>query len=122
MKDLLLDYVSKYRRTDKAIIRYFGHIGDSENGAFEIPSPIDRASMRVVASSDGTWEHVSVSRKNRCPNWIEMDYVKRLFFNADEVVVQYHVAESDHINVHDYCLHLWRNTKEPFPLPPKEYV
>jgi hypothetical protein len=37
-------------------------------GAFQIPSPIDGQPLIIQASSDGGWDHVSVSRRNRCPN------------------------------------------------------
>lgn len=68
------------------------------------------------------WDHVSVSRRNRTPNWQEMEHVKRLFFAADEIAVQFHVAEADHISIHPHTLHLWRWTHMPIPLPPKELV
>ena len=102
--------------------------------------------LKVIASNGGGWDHVSVSCQNRCPTWAEMDYVKNLFFKDDEVVIQLHVAKSDHINYHPYCLHLWRpqtneelaairaewgeewppeypvNSPGAIPLPPKEFV
>jgi hypothetical protein len=76
----------------------------------------------IIASIGCDWDHVSVSLEKRCPTWIEMDYVKRLFFHQDEVVMQLHPAEKDHVNVHSYCLHLWRPQKEEIPLPPKWMV
>lgn len=98
-------------------MRRFGWPGDHTCGFFEIPSPIDRATMRIIANSSHGWDHVSVSRKNRCPNWPEMDRIKRLFFKPDEVVVQFHVAESDHVNCHPYCLHLWKSWDQSYELP-----
>src|SRR5262245_9975829 len=103
MKDLRL--LKAYRRTDQQVINHYGSIGDETCGVFEIPSPIDKALLVIVASADGGWQHVSVSRQNRCPNWIEMEHVKRLFFRDDEVAMQLHVTVSDHISVHPYCLH-----------------
>lgn len=78
--------------------------------------------MHIIASSGGGWEHVSVSRKNRCPNWPEMSHVRALFFRDEETVVEYHVPKADHVSVHDYCLHLWRSTTTDFPRPPKWMV
>jgi hypothetical protein len=98
--------------------RFRGYAGDHTCGLFEIPSPIDKAPMRVMASSDCGWEHVSVSRRNRCPNWTEMSHVKNLFFNEDETVMQLHVPASDHVNDHPYCLHLWRPKDQEIPRPP----
>jgi hypothetical protein len=65
---------------------------------------------------------VSVSLKNRCPNWQEMCFVKDLFWEDSEVVMQLHVAKSEHINCHPYCLHLWRPQHHQIPLPPSDTV
>jgi hypothetical protein len=92
-------------------------------GAFEILGP-NGVTLRIIsAGHDGTgWEHVSVSLKNRAPNWREMCFVKDLFFEPHECVVQYHPAASEHINIHPHCLHLWRCTDQPFPMPPRLMV
>lgn len=64
------------------------------------------------------WEHVSVSRQDRTPNWAEMDRVKRLFWDDDETVMQLHVPRRLHVNAHPNCLHLWRPIDVAIPLPP----
>lgn len=92
-------------------------IGD-DGGAFEVSSPIDKAPMVVLASIGLGWDHVSVSRKSRCPNWGELEFVKRIFFKDDEAVVQFHVPVRDHISIHPNCLHLWRKQGYEFPMPP----
>jgi hypothetical protein len=107
-----------YRDTSKAVRAMYGSIGDHTCGAFLVPSPIDTAPMRVIASADMEWDHVSVSRTNRCPNWIEMEHVKRMFFADDETAMQLHVPVKDHINVHPHCLHLWRPQAAAIPMPP----
>lgn len=100
------------------------------NGAFEIPR---KGVMITVIASDGRywkrcnlpgqpWEHVSVSTPGRCPTWMEMDYVKRLFWADDETVIQMHVPRKLHINQHEFCLHLWKPTKTKIPLPPMKTV
>lgn len=112
-----------FRVTEPASLAFWGgYAGDGICGAFEIPSPVDWAPMHIIASSDLGWEHVSVSRKRRCPNWIEMSHVKSLFFQDGETVMQLHVAAADHINDHPYCLHLWRPLDQEIPLPPKWMV
>lgn len=113
-----LHLLDAYRRTDRAIVERFGGIGDHETGMFEMPSPIDGGVLRIVASAGLGWDHVSVSRQNRCPNWPEMEHVKRLFFRDDETAMQLHVPPEDHINCHPYCLHLWRPHDQPLPRPP----
>lgn len=95
-----------------------GGYGDETCGAFALRSPIDSGEIHIIASSGAEWDHVSVSRANRCPNWPEMDFVCRLFFAADEVVIQYHIPPSENISVHRYCLHLWRPQAVDIPRPP----
>lgn len=116
MRDLHL--LDAYRRTDNDIIRTFGHAGDGKNGMFLVPSPTDHAAMTIVASNGEGWDHVSVSRQNRIPNWIEMEHVKRLFFREDETAMQLHVPTKDHISHHPFCLHLWRPHEAEIPRPP----
>lgn len=114
-----LHLLDAYRITGSRLPAHFkGYAGDHTCGAFEIASPVDRAIMHIIASSDCGWEHVSVSRRNRCPNWTEMSHVKGLFFKEGETVVQFHVPASDHVNDHPYCLHLWRPTQQEIPRPP----
>ncbi len=67
------------------------------------------------------WEHVSVSIGSRTPTWEEMVFVKNLFWQDDETVVQFHPKKSEYVNTHKYCLHLWRNAAE-CQLPPQEFV
>ena len=117
-----LHSLDHYRLTSDAIIRHWGWIGDGTCGAFILPSPIDRAPIKVIASAADHWDHVSVSRKNRCPNWAEMDFIKRQFFTDDETAMQLHVPVSAHISNHPYCLHLWRPWHPPIPLPPADFV
>lgn len=120
MRDLRA--LEKFRRRGKEILDLWGWEGDETCGAFTISSPVDRAPMTVVVSSDGGWDHVSVSRKNRCPNWTEMEYAKRLFFKDDETAMQLHVPPAEHVNMHPFCLHLWRPTTGPIPMPPAIFV
>ena len=78
--------------------------------------------LRIIASWGCGWDHVSVSLSDRTPTWAEMERVKRMFFEPDEVAMQLHVAESNHISMMDYCLHIWRPHNEKIPLPPKIMV
>jgi hypothetical protein len=93
-------------------------------GAFDVSGPCGLR-LHIVANvanlfSDG-WEHVSVSTIRRTPNWREMCFVKELFWDDDEVVVQFHPAKSDYVNNHPHCLHLWRHV-DGFPTPPPMLV
>lgn len=87
-----------------------------------------KTELRVVASggdkddpqSEG-WEHVSISTATRCPTWDEMCRVKDLFWGEDEAVLQFHPPQSEYVNNHEFCLHLW---KPPYQvvLPPSILV
>ena len=78
--------------------------------------------MSVVWSFGEGWEHVSCSYRKRCPTWEEMCKVKALFFCPEEVAVQYHPRASEYVNIHPYCLHIWRKCGEDFETPPKVFV
>ena len=115
MRDL--NTLNRYRRTDRHVIEAWGWVGDSTAGMFMIPSPIDQRPMAVVASSGEGWDHVSVSRQTRTPNWPEMEHVAALFFKDGETAMQLHVPASDHVNNHPYCLHWWRPHHTAIPRP-----
>ena len=91
-------------------------------GAFKIPGP-EGTDLMIIASpgdvnEDILWEHVSVSTKTRCPHWREMCFVKDLFWDEEETVMQLHPPKSTWINNHNFCLHLWRPLDSVIPLPP----
>jgi hypothetical protein len=92
---------------------------DSLEGWFTIPSGSARKVITIIASNGLGWEHVSVSKKYDCPTWEEMCRVKDLFWDADDLVVQYHVPPSQLVNLHPYCLHMWRPVDQSIPLPPE---
>ncbi len=94
-------------------------------GVFRIPGPCGMQLHVIVSDAmppEYPWEHVSVSTRNRCPNWPEMDFIKRLFWDDDECVMQLHPPRSDHVNCHPHCLHLWRPVNAEIPRPPSILV
>lgn len=121
MKDLT--YLEKYRDTQTER-DYYHRRGDSGNGAFKVY--VNGRSFFCIASNGGGWEHVSVSpanrKRKRAPTWEEMCEIKRMFFREDEMVVEYHPAKADYVNLHPLCLHLWRPTVMHMPKPPKIFV
>ncbi len=86
-------------------------------GAFDIRLPHSQRLFCIASDGDG-WEHVSVSRSDRCPTWEEMSMVKSMFWHSEDRVVQFHPPESEHINNHTNCLHLWRPVGVEMPSPP----
>ena len=86
------------------------------NGAFTVP--LKHGQLVFVIASDGCgWEHVSVSRKDRCPTWDEMCQIKALFWDDNDCVDQFHPPKAEYVNNHAYCLHLWRQIGGEFPIP-----
>lgn len=77
----------------------------------------------IACDGDETgWEHVSVSlpeSPKKCPSWDEMCIVKKLFWDDDECVVQFHPQESEYVNIHPGVLHLWKFVSSTFPTPPR---
>src|SRR5574339_172672 len=85
-------------------------VADGNNGAFQIPHPKISGYFFMVIATDGTaireldqedkelaiWEHVSVHIDSkdrvvdRCPTWQEMCFIKDIFWEKSDCVVQYH--------------------------------
>ena len=80
----------------------------------------------VAIASDGSdeipWEHVSVRaidyKGERCPTWDEMCWLKSLFWDEEECVIQYHPPRAEYVNNHPFVLHLWKPTAAGIPRPP----
>ncbi len=87
------------------------------NGLFIIPAK--RYQIRVVCSDGLHWEHVSISLSNkRSLIWKEMCAIKDVFWDPEDCVMQLHPPESQYVNNHTNCLHLWRPTQQEIPQPP----
>ena len=81
---------------------------DGNNGVFYIKTAKFKRQFKTIASQGNGWEHVSISFPDRCPTWDEMCYIKSVFWDSEDLVVQLHPPESEYVNCHPYCLHLWR--------------
>lgn len=122
---------------------------NGNNGLFDIESPEPGWRLALICSDgseapemlDWQWEHVSVhayrarqgdvvgllgraesTPKQRTPTWKEMAYVKRLCWDDEDVVIQFHPRKSEYVNNHPHVLHLWRPTRAEIPTPPPELV
>lgn len=89
----------------------------SIEGAFQIMFGNKR--LRVVSGCGKGWDHVSVSLAHRTPRWEEMNYIKGLFFEADELVIQFHPPKNAYVNYHKNVLHLWKPWGVDIELPPR---
>jgi len=89
-------------------------------GCFILQGPSGRKLMIISSGPDSEygWEHVSVSTERHIPNWEEMCFVKNLFWDEEECVMQLHPAKSRYVNCHPRCLHLWKPLNGEIPLPP----
>jgi len=47
-----------------------------------------------------------------------MEFVRELFWQDNEVVMQLSVARSEHLSFHNFCLHMWKPLGQKIPLPP----
>ena len=116
---------------------------DGVMGAWQFTYKHDKrptVTLRCIADNGGGWEHVSVSlNRPRVPNWDEMCFVKEVFWEPEDCVVQYHPPASQYVNCHPHVLHLWRPIADdwtiegpdgrsaegapwPLPQPPKWMV
>lgn len=117
-----LDYLEQYRIKNREL-SLCGIQGDSHNGIFRVY--VDGRGYNVIASDGGGWDHVSVTPTNSkrgCPSWDAMCAIKDMFFEKDEMAIEYHPAEADYLNFHPLCLHLWRPQNTTIPMPPKYMV
>ena len=109
------------------------------HGRFVVDAPFSRYKLQIMSSGEyharkyfdgeseqaeqlkdlAAWEHVSVSVKGKkfCPTWDEMCFVKDLFWEKNECVIQFHPPDAVYVNLAVGCLHLW---KPPYatPTPP----
>lgn len=136
------EHIEKYRKTKSGQgipDMMLTTAEDGMNGLFEIPFANNPKVHFLAIASDGMdenhvsvgWEHVSVRARSlnskdkmyeRVPNWMEMCWLKELFFKDEECVVQFHPPKVDHVNIHPHVLHLWRFTGGIFPQPDKMFV
>ena len=118
MKTIFPEEVERGRVTSG---RFASRPGDNE-GAFVLRC-YDGAPLffKVIVGRGLGWDHVSVSTI-RTPNWCEMCWIRDLFFEPEECVMQLHPPKSQYINRHPHVLHLWRPHRVAIPMPPKELV
>ncbi len=98
--------------------RYQSTKRHGNNGAFSFVYE-KKIKIFVIASDQLGWEHVSISLKDkkRCPKWPEMCFIKSLFWDDQDMVIQFHPPKTENISFHNYCLHLWRPTDQIIPAP-----
>lgn len=73
------------------------------------------AQVHVHVPKNG-WEHISISlyATQRTPSYEEMVTLKNLFWKPSETCIEVHPKKSEYINVHPYCLHIWKKADENY--------
>jgi hypothetical protein len=69
-----------------------------------------------VAEDGKRWLHVSLSRRDRLPNWGDIKHVRDVFLGPEKTAYQIIAPKSEWVNIHRYCLHLW-HCVDGDPLP-----
>ncbi|QOZ66748.1 hypothetical protein WN72_10745 [Bradyrhizobium arachidis] len=95
--------------------------GSGPCGVFLVQGPCG-CELKISGFVRPGWEHVAVSTPRRCPNWEEMCFVKDLFWDEEECVMQLHPPYSQYVNNSRYCLHLWRPIHRDIPMPPPSFI
>ena len=98
---------------------------DGNNGVFIISSLKMPRELKTIASDGMGFEHVSVTHMRltkRTPTWKEMCLIKAIFWDDEDCVIQLHPPKLECINLHPYCLHLWRPINVAIPMPLKIMV
>ncbi len=89
-------------------------------GIFEIP--LNKKETVSVIADNGIsfpeWEHLSVSTSKRFLTNEEIHFIKDIFFNDDEIVIQIYSKNNIVKSKKNYCIHLWKLKTEDIPLPP----
>lgn len=121
-------------------------------GCFRIPHPNDSRKPKLrdhflVTASTGEqieepkegeapvpptgWDHIAIhvrawdkARKSlaRAPSPSETAWLKDLFFEPQEPVLQFHLARNHPLHAQAFVVHLWRPTIGEITLPPPELV
>lgn len=111
--------IQEIRNTPNLLISRIG-----ANGGMGDIYKLGKLFASVIWSNGGGWEHVSIApyKMSYTPSWKDMCELKDMFFNDNEVVVQFHPAKSEYVNNVINCLHLWRPVNTDFPTPPSILV
>ena len=127
MKTLTDPSIEKYRITIPNNRFESGPNGPQDGGIFYLPRGGVKSVIACIATIGEGWDHVSVSilypdDTRGTPLWDDMERVFRLFFKEDETAYQLHVPRTEHVNIHNNVLHIWRPHKGKIPKPPRVLI
>ena len=90
-------------------------------GKIKIDTRIDKT-LHFIFSWGMGFEHLSVSTPVKTPTWEQMCKMKEIFWKDDEVCMQLHPKKDEYVNMHEYCLHIWKPIDKEIPTPPSIMV
>ena len=90
-------------------------------GKVKVNQNIDEA-LQFIFSKGLEWEHLSVSTPVKTPTWEQMCKMKEIFWGDDEVCMELHPKKEEYVNMHPYCLHIWKPIGVEIPTPPSILV
>ncbi len=105
------DAIPRILPNDWEMIQLFG-----DGAAYQ-----SRGGLRVIVSTapfdDGReWMHISISRKDRIPNYDDMKLVKNVFAEK-RFGYQVFPPPQENVNIHQFCLHIWVPLTGDLPIP-----
>lgn len=103
-------------RTRGTSWRMIEHGGDGEKFA-SAGSDLTVIWSIAVELDHRPWLHVSAARQTRMPSYLDMVRVKEIFVGPDRFAYSVWAPRSEHISIHNYCLHLWAPLDGDPPLP-----
>lgn len=96
-----------------------GRLGSDDsfdsNGYFLVP--YKEEFLLCLISDSGGWDHVNISLPARTPNWEEIEFVRDIFFDAQDIVVIYSPPRLFPYVTNPFHIHMWRRQGHQFPIP-----
>jgi hypothetical protein len=96
-------------------------IHNGNNGLFKLYLRGNRTNLGsmlyITATEKDSWECVEVYTPVRYPIWEELCLVRNLFWDRNDLVIQYYPREKDCSNFKKYSVCLWRPTNQLIPNP-----
>lgn len=116
----------------KEIIRLTTEAFNQEDGYFWIPrvnakgQAFDKSAKFLCRATFAEgWRIVAVNipAENRSATWEELHWVKKFFWEEDDIVLMFHPGKSTYVGDHSLWLHLWQPERveeklDGFPVPP----
>lgn len=78
--------------------------------------------VSIERHASGEYRHVSLSRRSRMPTYDDVKWVKQLFIGDEHAAYQVFPRAAEHVNLHNFALHLWQplfpNCLDELPVGP----